>query len=96
MTAPLFDEVVHARNRLQICALLGDVESMSFATVRETLGVNDYVVSKHVKVLVEAGYVETSKSRDLGRTQTWLRLTDAGRTAFRGHLAALHEITAQH
>lgn len=96
MTAPLFDEVVHARNRLQICALLADVESMSFATVRETLDVNDYVVSKHVKVLVEAGYVETSKARDHGRPQTWLRLTGAGQTAFRGHLAALREMTAEH
>lgn len=91
---PLFDDVVHARHRLQICALLNDVDAVSFATVRETLEVNDYVVSKHVKVLAEAGYVKTSKARDLGRPQTWLHLTDAGRAAFRGHLAALREMTA--
>lgn len=91
---PLFDDVVHARHRLQICALLNDVDAVSFAAVRETLEVNDYVVSKHVKVLAEAGYVKTSKARDLGRPQTWLHLTDAGRAAFRGHLAALREMTA--
>ena len=91
---PRFDDVVHARHRLQICALLSDVDAVSFGTVREALEVNDYVVSKHVKVLVEAGYVTTSKSRDLGRAQTWLHLTDAGTAAFEGHLAALREMTA--
>ena len=90
---PLFDDVVHARHRLAICALLNDVDAVSFATVRETLEVNDYVVSKHVKVLAEAGYVETRKSRDLGRSQTWLHLTEDGRAAYLGHLAALREMT---
>lgn len=93
---PRFDDIVHARHRLQICALLSDVDAVSFATAQEALGVNDYVVSKHVKVLVEAGYVQTTKTRDLGRPQTWLRLTPAGKAAFDGHLAALREMTAGH
>ena len=54
-TAARFDEIVHAPNRLQICAILSAVSSADFATVRESLAVADSVLSKHVRVLHEAG-----------------------------------------
>lgn len=94
MTAiePRFDEVIHARNRLQICALLAEVDAAAFPTVQQALDVGDYVVSKHVKVLVEAGYVTTHKEKHRGRAQTWLTLTDAGRDALHGHIAELRRI----
>ncbi|WP_104108424.1 transcriptional regulator [Nocardioides sp. 616] len=91
--APRFDEVIHARNRLHICALLAEVDSVDFATVQETLGVSDYVVSKHLKVLVDADYVRTHKEKQQGRARTWLSLTDTGRTALHAHLAELRRIT---
>lgn len=87
-----FDEVVHARNRLQVCALLHEVEALSFPTLCEALDVQDYVLSKHLKVLVDAGYVESTKRRELGRRQTWVSLTPAGRAAYLAHLAALRRI----
>lgn len=92
-TAAKFDEVIHARNRLHICALLAEVDSVDFATVQETLGVSDYVVSKHVKVLVDADYVRTHKEKQQGRARTWLSLTETGRTALHAHLAELRRIT---
>ncbi|MFS0705714.1 transcriptional regulator [Cellulomonas sp. 179-A 9B4 NHS] len=91
---PRFDDVVHARNRLQICAMLARVDALAFPTVREALDVEDYVVSKHLKVLVDAGYVSSRKERHHGRTQTWLRLTDDGRHALERHLAELRRILA--
>lgn len=91
--APKFDEVIHARNRLQICALLAEVKSVDFATVQDALGASDYVVSKHVKVLVDADYVRTHKEKQQGRARTWLSLTDTGRTALQAHLAELRRIT---
>jgi DNA-binding MarR family transcriptional regulator len=91
---PTFDEVVHAPLRLQLCALLAPVESLDFATARETLSVSDSVLSKHVKVLTAAGYVQVSKGREGSRTRTWLALTGGGRRALEGHLAALEEISA--
>lgn len=92
-TTPRFDEIIHARHRLQICALLAEVDSVDFATVQQALGVSDYVVSKHLKVLVDADYVQTTKERQHGRARTWLTLTEPGRAAFQGHLAELHRIT---
>jgi DNA-binding MarR family transcriptional regulator len=87
-----FDEVVHAPNRLKICAFLDATSSAEFSAVRDMLGAADSVVSKHVKVLQEAGYVDVSKPTGKGRVRTWLSLTPAGRRAYRGHVAALREL----
>jgi DNA-binding MarR family transcriptional regulator len=91
-TAARFDEIVHAPNRLQICAILSAVVSADFATVREALGVADSVVSKHVRALQEAGYVQVHKATRASRVRTSLSLTEAGRAAYDGHIAALRAI----
>ena len=93
-TAARFDEIVHAPNRLQICAILSAVTSADFATVREGLGVADSVLSKHVRVLHEAGYLEVHKSTCASRVRTSLSLTRAGRAAYDGHVAALGAIVS--
>ena len=93
-TAARFDEIVHAPNRLQICAILSAVSSAEFATVREGLGVADSVLSKHVRVLHEAGYVDVHKSTCASRVRTSLSLTRAGRAAYDGHVAALGAIVS--
>lgn len=89
---PRFDEVVHAPNRLQICAMLSPVDTVDFATVRDALGVADSVLSKHVKVLQEAGYVAVRKATVASRVRTSLALTRAGRRAYDGHVAALRAL----
>ena len=91
-TAARFDEIVHAPNRLQICAMLAAVESADFPAVREGLGVADSVLSKHVRVLHEAGYVAIHKATCASRVRTSLSLTTAGRAAYQGHVAALQAI----
>lgn len=96
MTAPAFDEVIHAPHRLRICALLARVDSMEFGVVRDELGVADSVLSKQLKVLVDAGYATTTAERgERGRPRKWLRLTRAGRRAFDGHVAALRDLTGE-
>ena len=91
-SAARFDEIVHAPNRLQICAMLSAVDSADFATVRDGLGVADSVLSKHVRVLHEAGYVAIHKATWAARVRTSLSLTEAGRAAYQGHVAALQAI----
>jgi DNA-binding MarR family transcriptional regulator len=81
--------VIHAPGRLQICGVLAGVGDAEFATVRDAVGVSDSVMSKHVKQLEDAGYVAVTKATAGGRQRTWLKLTPAGRTAFRGHVAEL-------
>jgi DNA-binding MarR family transcriptional regulator len=90
---PRFDAVVHAPPRLQICGLLAAVDSMEFAAVRDSVGVSDSVLSKHVKQLEAARYVTVGKATIASRQRTSLSLTTAGRAAFAAHVAELRRIT---
>jgi DNA-binding MarR family transcriptional regulator len=91
--APQFDAVIHPPPRLQICGLLAAVDLMEFAAVRDAVGVSDSVLSKHVKQLEDAGYVEVQKATRASRLRTSLSLTKDGRRAFDAHVAELRRIT---
>lgn len=93
MTAPAFDQVVHAPHRLRIMATLAVADSAEFAALRELLGVTDSVLSKHLKVLQDSGYVSLDKpvGHD-GRVRTWIRATPQGRRAYDAHVLALLEL----
>lgn len=87
-----FDNLIHAPNRLQICALLDATAELEFKVLKEHLEVSDSVLSKHLKSLEEAEYIEVSRRTVLGRQRSWLSLSAKGRVAFRGHVATLKAI----
>lgn len=89
---PVFDAVIHAPGRLQICALLSGVDDAEFAFIRDRIGVSDSVLSKHLKLLEEAGYVALAKAARKGRQRTWVRLTREGKSAFAAHVAELQRL----
>lgn len=86
---PRLDPLIYPVGRLQICAVLSAVEEAEFSVVRDSVGVSDSVLSKHVKVLEEARYVRVRKASDAGRQRTWLALAGPGRAAFAAHVAEL-------
>ena len=90
--AGAFDELVHAPQLLWICPFLDATSSTEFATLREALDVADSVLSKHLEVLQEAGYVSLAKPSGPGRVRTRVELTPAGRAAYAGHVAALRAL----
>lgn len=90
--APIFDPVIHAPGRLQICAILSSVDDAEFALLRDAVKVSDSVLSKHLKQLEEAGYIRLSKAAQDGRQRTWASLTPAGRSAFAAHVAELNRL----
>ncbi|GAB48874.1 transcriptional regulator [Mobilicoccus pelagius] len=93
MTAPAFDETIHAPLRLKACVQLSTVQQMAFSALRDDLRVADSVLSKHLKTLAEAGYVTLDRPTGQGgRPRTWVSLTKEGRRALAGHLAALEEM----
>lgn len=94
MTKPVFDEIIHAPARLQLCALLSPLREAEFAVLRQELGVSDSVLSKHLGQLEQAGYVAVRKSPLNGRQRTWAALTLKGRRAFAAHVAELQRIAA--
>lgn len=88
------DEVIHAPNRLAICAMLSGASAVEFGVIRDELDVSDSVASKHLKVLVDAGYVtfESRTTETSRRPRTWASLTPAGRDALNEYVKRLQQI----
>ncbi|WP_077799221.1 transcriptional regulator [Streptomyces sp. JHA26] len=87
-----FDTTIHAPQRLRICALLDAAAEAEFSLVQQKLALSASALSKHVTVLMDAGYAEQRKAVRDTRQRVWLRLTPRGRAAYQGHLAALRAI----
>lgn len=93
MTEPEgFDPVIHAPARLRMCAALEPVREVEFGTLLELLGLSKSALSKHVSVLTDAGYVAQRRAVRDTRQRVWLSLTETGRKAYVGHVAALRDI----
>lgn len=89
-----FDELIHFPTRLRITAALAASTDLEFSALEEALGISTSLLSKQLKILVDAGYVALEKRRQpFGRPRTWVRLTRRGRTAYLGHLEALRRLT---
>ena len=86
------DETVHQRVRLGILAVLGETAECTFTALRSHLEVTDGNLSRHLQVLVEAGFVDMRKGYQGSRPCTWLKLTRAGRSALRHELTALERL----
>jgi DNA-binding MarR family transcriptional regulator len=87
-----FDHVIHAPVRLRICAALDSVREIEFGAVLTLLDLSKSALSKHISVLADAGYVAQRRAVRDTRQRVWLSLTEAGRAAYRGHVAALQRI----
>ena len=99
-----FNELIHAPKRLRICAMLAGTAAVEFATLRESLQVSDSVLSKHLSVLEEAGYLTTRRElaplttrrgAQAARLRLWASLTPAGSRAYVAHVRALRRITGE-
>ncbi|WP_146066160.1 transcriptional regulator [Cryobacterium sp. Y82] len=62
-------------------------------TPRKATEVSDPTLSKHLRILEAAGYVDIIKGIVDSRPRTRVQLTESGRGAFRGHVAFLRTIT---
>jgi DNA-binding MarR family transcriptional regulator len=87
-----FDDLIHAPVRLRICAALDPVREIEFGALLTLLDISKSALSKHISVLADAGYVTQRRAVRDTRQRVWLRLTPAGRSAYRSHVAALHRI----
>ena len=88
------DDVVHQRVRLGILAVLAEADQADFAFLKDSLGLTDGNLSRHLQVLEEAGYVKIAKTFEGRRPRTWVTSTKPGRAAFASELTALRELIA--
>lgn len=89
-----FDELIHPSTRLSIVSLLASADWMEFAYVRDRLGLSDSALSKQFATLEGAGYVAIDRPVSDRRRRVRARLTETGRAAFAGHVAALRAVIA--
>lgn len=86
------DPLIHPITRLSVCGLLAaGADWVEFAALREAAGISDSALSKHSRVLEDAGYLEVRKGGAGRRPRTWFRLTAEGRDAFQAHIAWLEQ-----
>ena len=97
------DATIHPLNRFKICATLnafgatqgGEVNrEMKFAVLRDRTELSDATLSKQLGALESAGYVTRFREYGTSRAKdsVWVALTESGKAAFDGHLAALKEL----
>ena len=94
MTTPRFDEIIHPSTRLSIVAILASTDWAEFSFVRDRLSMSDSALSKQFTTLEDAGYIRIERTLSNHRRRVRVALTDAGRQAFAGHVAALQAVIA--
>lgn len=90
--AATFNPIIHAPHRLRICAMLLPAQGLEFAEVQERVELSKSALSKQLTQLVDAGYVAQDQVVRARRSRLVLSLTETGRAAYLGHIAALEEI----
>ncbi|MGX7681754.1 transcriptional regulator [Jatrophihabitans sp. DSM 45814] len=94
MTEARFDELIHPSTRLSIVSILAAADWVEFAFIRDQLSLSDSALSKQLSTLEDAGYLHIERPVSDRRRRVRARLTDTGRAAFEGHVAALRAIVA--
>lgn len=85
------DDVFHSKARLGIMtALLSG--PMDFTSLKDRLKLTNGNLGAHIRVLEDAGYLESEKKFVGRRPKTTCRLTPSGRRAFRSHLKDLESV----
>lgn len=89
------NDTVHHRTRLGIMTVLHEIDRAEFRYLRDTLNLTDGNLSRHLRTLDEAGYIEIHKGYHGRRPRTWLSLTPKGSRALAEELAALRDLVAR-
>lgn len=97
MTHPVLrlDDTVHQRVRLGLLAVLKEARRADFSYLRDALELTDGNLSRHLRVLEEAGLVRVAKEIDGRRPRTWVEATRTGLDALEAEVRALRELIAR-
>jgi|TARA_R110000744_G_scaffold1843_13_gene7175 DNA-binding HxlR family transcriptional regulator len=86
------DDVIHGRLRLGIMTYLADAEVADFNELKAALDATQGNLSVHLRKLESAGFVAIEKSFIGRKPLTRVRITKAGRTAFRAYVQAIADL----
>lgn len=87
------DRVIHERARLSVLtSLITNPRGVSFGDLKQLCSLTDGNLSRHLRVLEEAGIVEISKGMDKNRPLTICRITASGRKRYLEYLETLEQV----
>lgn len=87
------DRVIHERARLSVLtSLLTHPKGVAFGDLKELCSLTDGNLSRHLRVLEEAGMVAIEKGLERNRPLTVCRITTAGRKRYLEYLSTLEQV----
>ena len=88
----VLNETIHQSTRLRIMTLLvsqSEPDRVAYGFIQRTLGLTGGNLTIHLRKLVDAGYVGTTKEFLNSKPRTWVEVTPEGRRAFVEYLGNL-------
>jgi len=87
------DRVIHEKARLGILtSLIGHPDGLAFGDLKRLCDLTDGNLSRHIKVLQEAGLVSVNKTFERNRPHTTCGLTAKGRRQFLEYIDILEQV----
>jgi DNA-binding MarR family transcriptional regulator len=87
------DRVIHERARLSVLtSLITHPNGLSFVELKQLCALTDGNLARHLQVLEEEKMVRLTKEGDVGRAQTTVRITAAGRKRYLEYLTILEQV----
>ena len=89
------ERVLHEKARLGVLtSLAAHPEGLSFNELKELCALTDGNLSRHLKVLEEAGLLEVQKGFEQNRPLTLCRMTQSGRQRFLDYIGVLEQVVS--
>jgi DNA-binding HxlR family transcriptional regulator len=86
------DDIIHARIRLAIIAVLISVEEAEFNFLKEKVNTTDGNLSTHLRKLEDAKYISVKKEFLDRKPKSYYSLTKAGKQAFEIYVNRLEKL----
>ncbi|MDR3793365.1 MAG: transcriptional regulator [Terracidiphilus sp.] len=87
------DRVIHERARLSVLtSLLTHPKGVAFGDLKQLCSLTDGNLSRHLRVLENAGMVQIAKGYDCNRPLTVCRITASGRKRYLEYLSTLEQV----
>lgn len=86
------DAILHQPLRTRLVAYLSTRGEATFSELKKILEVTDGNLEAHIKKLRTAKYVTRYKEKGEGRPQTFYRLTETGKQAFKQYVDQLQNL----
>jgi len=92
MSLDELDPILTPPKRLACLGAVAAGSKVEFAALRELLGLSDSALSKHLKVLTDAGYITSRRTGKAATRRTWLSITKTGQHGLNAHVEGLRKL----